>query len=114
MLDTIFDVCPLVALLLGRKYGRLEGGTHCPAGGVPHGYPDITWCSTKPVDVCVEWTVRAYVLELLALGCLVEASSIRDYLRDLSPRGVSVGQEVGQVARWYALVQPVEHRMGIR
>ncbi len=49
----------------------------------------------QAVDVCVEWAVRAYVLELLARGCLVEASSVRDYLRDLSSRGVSVGQEVG-------------------
>jgi len=26
--DTIFDVCPLVALLLGLKYGRSPGGMH--------------------------------------------------------------------------------------
>jgi hypothetical protein len=42
VLATIFDVCPLVALLDGRKYGRLSGGTHGSAGTLPHGYPDIT------------------------------------------------------------------------
>jgi hypothetical protein len=47
VLATIFDVCPRVALLFGRKYGRLPGGTHIPAGGVPHGYPLITLCSTN-------------------------------------------------------------------
>jgi hypothetical protein len=31
--ETILAVCPLVALLLGTKYGRLPGGTHAPAGG---------------------------------------------------------------------------------
>jgi hypothetical protein len=42
VLASIFDVCPLVALLFGRMYGRLAGGTHGPAGGDPHGYPLIT------------------------------------------------------------------------
>ena len=29
---TIFEVCPLVALLLGLKYGRFVGPTHGSAG----------------------------------------------------------------------------------
>jgi hypothetical protein len=28
VLETIFVTCALVALLFGRKYGRLPGGTH--------------------------------------------------------------------------------------
>ena len=40
-LDTIFAVCPLVALLKGRKYGRFSGGLHGSAGMVPHGYPPM-------------------------------------------------------------------------
>ena len=41
VLATIFDVCPLVALLNGRKYGRSVGCTH-GSPVPPHGYPDIT------------------------------------------------------------------------
>ena len=36
VLATIFDVCPLVALLNGRKYGLLLGGTHGSDGTEPH------------------------------------------------------------------------------
>src|SRR5262249_11457473 len=39
---TILLVWPLVALLFGRKYGRLSGGIHGSLGTVPHRYPCIT------------------------------------------------------------------------
>ena len=42
VLATILLVWPLVALLLGLKYGRLVGGTHGSVGRLPHGYPLIT------------------------------------------------------------------------
>jgi hypothetical protein len=41
VLATIFDVCPLVALLLGLKYGLLSGGMHGSLGTLPHAYPFI-------------------------------------------------------------------------
>ena len=36
-LDTIFEACPLVTLLNGRKYGLLPGPHGSP--GPPHAYP---------------------------------------------------------------------------
>ncbi len=36
VLATIFAVCPLVALALGRKYGLFSGGTHGSSGNWPH------------------------------------------------------------------------------
>ena len=41
VLASIFDVCPLVALLLGRKYGLLPGGIQ-GSPIPPHAYPCIT------------------------------------------------------------------------
>jgi hypothetical protein len=42
VLATILLVCPLVALLLGLKYGLFSGGTHGSLGTLLHGYPLIT------------------------------------------------------------------------
>ena len=42
VLATILLVWPLVALLLGRKYGLFSGGTHGSVGTLLHGYPLIT------------------------------------------------------------------------
>jgi len=55
----------------------------------------------QAVDVCVEWAVRWYVLELLPTRGLREASCIGHYLTDLPTCGVGIRQEVGQVARRY-------------
>ena len=94
---TIFEVCPLVALLLGLKYGRLPGGTHGSSCGSPHAVACHDGAADQPVRVRVVGAAYGHILELLPVGVSPNPAALESILEICPLVALLLGRKYGRL-----------------
>ncbi len=92
-------------VLVGAEVGKVAGGNAWLACS-PAWVPTHNFARGKAVNKVMEGAANRHILEEPGSLRVVEARSVRYYLGDLAPGGVTAGAEVGKVAGGHAWLGP--------